>query len=266
MHHAHVHCVVTGGGLSADRSRWIACKRSRRQKKCFFLPVTILSRVFRGKFIDYLKKALSARQLTLEGKLACLKPPGAFEHLLNVSVRKKWTVYAKRPFGGPEQVLKYLARYTHRVAISNQRLIDLRNGRVRFHYKDYADDQKTKVLSLSSSEFIRRFLIHTLPRGFVRIRYYGFLANRHRQERIDLCRALLGVKPEAAHSTEQPKEPTETIDPPAKHETCPICQRGRLVIVDTFPGERRPRRPFFLASQSARSRGLHNSSRSPPSP
>jgi hypothetical protein len=265
MHHPHAHCVVTGGGLSPDRSRWIACKRSRRRKKCFFLPVTILSRVFRGKFIDYLKRAFSAQQLTFEGRLAFLTQPGAFEHLLNVSVRKDWTIYAKPPFGGPEQVLKYLAGYTHRVAISNQRLIDLRNGRVRFRYKDYADGRKTKVLPLSSGEFIRRFLMHTLPSGFVRIRYYGLLANRHRRERLDLCRSLLGVKPEAAQATEQSGELTETIDPPAKHEICPICQRGRLVIVDTIPGERGPRRPFFLAPRPAIPRGLHISSRSPPS-
>jgi hypothetical protein len=265
MDHPHAHCVVTGGGLSPDRSRWIACKRSRRRKKWFFLPVTVLSRVFRGKFIDYLKRAFFARQLTLEGKSAFLSQPGAFEHLLNMSVRKDWTVYAKRPFGGPEQVLKYLARYTHRVAISNQRLVDLRNGQVRFRYKDYADGQKTKVLPLSSSEFIRRFLMHTLPTGFVRIRYYGLLANRHRRERLDLCRSLLGVKPEPGQTTEQPAELTETTDLPEKHEVCPICQRGRLVIVDTIPGERRPRRPFFLAPRPAPSQHLHGSSRSPPS-
>jgi hypothetical protein len=264
MHHPHAHCVVTGGGLSPDRSRWIACRRSRRRKKYFFLPVTILSQVFRGKFITFLKQAFFAHQLTLEGKLAFLRQPGAFEHLLNVSVRKDWTVYAKRPFGGPEQVLKYLAGYTHRVAISNQRLIDLRNGQVRFHYKDYADGQKTKVLPLSSTEFIRRFLMHTLPSGFVRIRYYGFLANRNRRERLDLCRLLLGVKSEAAQATDQPTELTETLDPPAKHETCPICQRGRLVIVDTIPGHGRPRRPFFLATRPTLSRNVHSSSRSPP--
>jgi hypothetical protein len=264
MHHPHAHCVVTGGGLSPDRSRWIACRRSRRRKKHFFLPVTILSQVFRGKFIGYLKQAFFAQQLTLEGKLAFLRQPGAFEHLLNVSVRKDWTVYAKRPFGGPEQVLKYLAGYTHRVAISNQRLIDLRNGQVRFHYKDYADGQKTKVLPLSSSEFIRRFLMHTLPSGFVRIRYYGFLANRNRRERLDLCRSLLGVESEAAQQTEQPTELTETLDPPAKHEACPICQRGRLVIVDTIPGVRLPRRPFFLTPRLRLSRHPHGSSRSPP--
>lgn len=265
MHHAHVHCVVTGGGLSPDRSRWIACQRSRRSKKCFFLPVAILSRVFRGKFIDALKRAFSAQQLTLEGQLAFLRQAGAFEHLLNLSVRKEWTVYAKRPFGGPEQVLKYLARYTHRVAISDRRLVDLQNGRVRFRYKDYADGQKTKVLCLSSSEFIRRFLLHALPSGFVRIRYYGLLANRRRRERLDLCRSLLGVQRET-EAAEPAGECCELMDSPDRHETCPICQRGRLVIVDAIAATRLPRRPFFLARRPARLLDLASTSRAPPSP
>jgi hypothetical protein len=265
MHHPHVHCVVTGGGLSPDRSRWIACRRSRRARKCFFLPVPILSRVFRGKFIDSLKRAFSARQLTLEGQLAFLRHAGAFEHLLNRSVRKEWTVYAKRPFGGPEQVLKYLARYTHRVAISDRRLVDLRNGRVRFRYKDYADGQKTKVLRLSSSEFIRRFLLHTLPSGFVRIRYYGLLANRRRRERLDLCRSLLGVQRET-EAAEPGGERCELRDSPDRHDTCPLCQRGRLVIVDAIAAARLPRRPFFLARRPACFLDLLSASRAPPSP
>jgi len=252
--------------IAPDRSRWIPCEQSRRRKRRFFLPVKISSDVFRGKFIDFLKQAFSRGQLEFHGKLAFLAQPGAFAHRLNVSVRKDWVVYAKRPFGGPEQVLKYLARYTHRVAISNQRLIDLKDGRVRFRYKDYADQQQTKVMSVSSSESIRRFLMHALPSGFVRIRYYGFLANRHRRERLDLCRSLLGVKPDAMPATERPGEWTETIDSPAKHETCPVCQRGRLVIVHALPAARPPRRPFFLLRRPTLSPDFQSLSRAPPNP
>lgn len=264
MHHPHVHCVVTGGGLSPDRSRWMACKRSRRRKLHFFLPVRVLSAVFRGKFIELLKRAFSQGRLNFYGKLACLAQEAAFEHLLNVSVSKDWVVYAKRPFGGPEQVLKYLARYTHRVAISNSRLLDLQDGRVRFHYKDYADQQQTKILPLSSSEFIRRFLMHTLPSGFVRIRYYGFLANRYRQARLAQCRLLLGVKTEVPPGPAEPTAPTEVFDPPRKHEICPACGRGRLVIVDAVPAQRPLRPPFFLSRRPSLAPHLPTSSRAPP--
>jgi hypothetical protein len=264
MHHPHAHCVVTGGGIGPDRSRWIPCKRSRRRKKPFFVPVEILSDVFRGKFVELLKRAFSSGQLEFHGKLAFLAQPAAFEHRLNLSVRKDWVVYAKRPFGGPERVLKYLARYTHRVAISNQRLVDLQDGRVRFRYKDYADQQRTKVMPLSTSEFIRRFLMHTLPTGFVRIRYYGLLANRDRQERLDQCRSLLGVEPQTAPPVEEVAESTEASDPPATHQTCPACQRGKLVIIDVVPPAPSPRRPYFLTHGSATSPHLHSSPRPPP--
>ena len=262
MHHPHVHCVVTGGGMSPDRSSWIHCKRSRR-RKFYFLPVRVLSPVFRGKFIALLKRAFYDAQLEFHGKLAYLAQAAAFEHQLNVAVRKKWVVYAKPPFGGPEQVLKYLARYTHRVAISNQRLIDLRGSRVRFRYKDYADQQRTKVLPLSSAEFIRRFLLHTLPSGFVRIRYYGFLANRHRAERLKQCRTLLGVTTDTVPA-KQAAEPADAGDPPALHETCPACRQGKLVIIDTIPAPQPLRRPYFLVRQPATSPRFHSSPRSPP--
>ena len=170
MHHPHVHAIVTGGGLSADGSRWIHGKQSKRRKP-FFAPEKVLGRVFRGKFIDSLKRTFRSGKLGFHGRLKSLSDEAAFEQLLNKSVRHDWVVYAKRPFSSPARVLKYLARYTHRVVISNRRLVELRNGRVSFRYKDYSDDQRSKVLSLSSSEFIRRFLMHTLPSGFVRIRY-----------------------------------------------------------------------------------------------
>jgi len=264
MHHPHVHCVVTGGGLSPDRCRWVPCKRSRRRKKPYLFPVKILSEVFRGKFIDSLKRAFYRGELAFHGKLAFLAEPGAFEHRLNVSVRKDWVVYAKRPFGGPEQVLKYLARYTHRVAISNQRLIDLRDGRVRFRYKDYADQQQTKVLPLSSSEFIRRFLMHTLPSGFMRIRYYGFLANRFRRERLDQCRSLLGVPSQARQRIEEPQKSSESLDSPSPQQTCPVCKNGKLVIIGVVVAALSPRRPFFLIHRPVTSLTLGTSPRPPP--
>jgi len=247
MHHPHVHCVVTGGGLAPDRSHWVHGPRNRRRKKLFFAPVQILSRVFRGKFIDFLKQAFQKGRLAFHGKLAPLTESAMFECQLNMAVKKNWIVYAKRPFGGPDRVLKYLARYTHRVAISNQRLIELRDGQVSFQYKDYADGQQTKVMKLTSSEFIRRFLMHTLPNGFVRIRYYGFLANRDRHQRLDQCRRLLGAPT-------QPLQPAEEVKPPVENSpcpsptTCPICRRRSLVIIDAVPAISPcpPRHPHFL--------------------
>ena len=165
-----------------------------------------------------------------------------FEQLLDKSVRHDWVVYAKRPFSSPACVLKYLARYTHRVAISNRRLVELRDGRVSFRYKDYSDDQQSKILSLSSSEFIRRFLMHTLPSGFVRIRYYGFLANRHRNERLEKCRRLLGVTSVPASTAEESQTPVENSDRPPSPKTCPACRRQSLTIIDVVP----PTRPLPL--------------------
>ena len=231
MHHPHVHAVVTGGGLSPDGSRWVHGKTSGRRQP-FFAPVKILSRVFRGKFIALLKQAFASSELGFHGRLQPLSGPAAFEGLLNKAVRHDWVVYAKRPFASPNCVLKYLARYTHRVAISNQRLVKLGEGQVSFRYKDYADHQQAKIMRLSTTEFIRRFLMHTLPSRFVRIRYFGLLANRHRDARLDKCRSLLGVTPEP----ESPDQDAETLanlpeeSPPV--ETCPACQRGTLIRID----------------------------------
>jgi hypothetical protein len=247
MHHPHVHCVVTGGGLAPGRSRWVPCQQSRRRKKLFFVPVQILSRVFRGKFIAFLKQAFRKGQLLFHGKLAPLIQPTMFERQLDTSVKKNWVVYAKRPFGGPDRVLKYLARYTHRVAISNQRLVELRDGQVSFRYKDYAAGEQSKVMTLSTAEFIRRFLMHTLPNGFVRIRYYGFLANRDRHHRLDQCRRLLGASNHLTQSTEEVKVPLEDASCPSP-TTCPICRRQSLVIIDVVSPivPCPPRRPYCL--------------------
>ena len=184
--HPHVHCVVPGGGLSQDRTCWVGSRPD------FFLPVRVLSRVFRGKFLAGLRAAYTGGRLRLTGRC-----PGGeaaeFERLVSAAVRTDWVVYAKPPFGGPEVVLKYLARYTHRVAISDSRLLDFEDGVVRFRYKDYAHGNRKRVMSLSASEFVRRFLLHVLPAGFVRIRHYGILSNRHRHEDLALCRELLGA-------------------------------------------------------------------------
>jgi putative transposase/transposase-like zinc-binding protein len=228
QHHPHVHCVVPGGGISPDASRWVACRPG------FFLPVRVLSRVFRGKFLSLLRAAFARGRLAFHGKLSPLTDPAEFRRRLADSARTEWVVYAKPPFGGPEQVLKYLARYTHRVAISNSRLTALEDGQVSFRWKDYADGGGRKTLTLKATEFIRRFLLHVLPTGFVRIRHYGFLANRVCREKLELCRDLLATITPAvgAGSLLGSKEAVEGR--PEAH-ACPACGTGRMVIVETLP-------------------------------
>src|SRR5215467_3891610 len=202
MHHPHLHCVIPSGGLSADHQRWV-----HPQHPTFFLPVKVLSRVFRGKFVDGLKRAFHKGQLVFPGSLQPLSKEKAFRTSLRPLFRQDWVVYAKRPFGGRQHVLQYLARYTHRVAISNHRLLELRDGMVSFRWKDYAHGDKMRKMTIRAEEFLRRFLWHTLPRGFVRIRFFGFLANRPRAALLPLCQQLLEVTPQpnaqtaaAAHS------------------------------------------------------------------
>lgn len=184
--HPHLHCVVPGGGLSHDGPRWIAGRRR------FLLPVKVLSALFRRLFLQALEKAHAHGQLQFFGELEPLCDPQAFARFLDPLKKSKWVVYAKAPFGGPQHVLEYLGRYTHRVAISNRRLLQMQDGQVSFQWKDYRDRQQPqKVMTVSAEEFIRRFLQHALPTGFQRIRYYGFLANCHRQAKLNLCRQLL---------------------------------------------------------------------------
>ena len=227
QYHPHVHCVVPGGGLSEDRTRWIGSRPD------FFLPVRVLSRVFRGKFLAGLRAARGEGRLHLSGRSG-LEMPAEFERLVSASLRTDWVVYAKRPFGGPEVVLKYLARYTHRVAISDARLLDFEDGIVRFRYKDYAHGHRKRVMKLSAREFVRRFLLHVLPAGFVRIRHYGILSNRNRQEDVALCRELLGgekmseaVEPEASPVAECAESITPT-------RVCPCCGAGRMIVIAEF--------------------------------
>jgi hypothetical protein len=224
--HPHLHCVVPGGGVSPDGLRWIGCR-----KTSFFLPVKVLSSRFRNLFLAYLRKAFNAGRLTFHGELAGLANPSAFEALCRTAKQVKWVVFAKPPFGGPEQVLKYLARYTHRVAISNRRLLSIEDGSVRFEYKDYADGNQTKVMTLAATEFIRRFLLHILPSGFVRIRQYGFLANRERRKKLASCRVLLGVSTPPGPVPASKQESTE-----CEPKLCPACGIGHLILVRLPPG------------------------------
>ena len=187
LHHPHIHFLVPGGGIAPDDKRWIACRRG------FFLPVRVLSRMFRGQFMHYLEQAFRAGELDFFSAHRHLHEPAAFLRYLAPVWDTEWVVYTKRPFAGPAQVLEYVGRYTHRVAISNNRLVSMDNGRVRFRWKDYRDGNRQKIMPLDANEFIRRFLIHVLPDGFHRIRYFGFLGNCHRARKLKRCRELLGM-------------------------------------------------------------------------
>jgi hypothetical protein len=231
--HPHVHCVVTGGGLAPDGGRWVAGRAD------FFLPVRVLSRVFRGKFLAGLRAAFERGRLRFPGRLAVLARPEQFHRLIAESVRTEWVVYARPPFGGPATVLKYLARYTHRAAISNRRLVSFAGGRVTFRWKDYAHGGRRGTMTLEAVEFVRRFLLHVLPAGFVRVRHYGLLANRHRREKLARCRELLG-EATAPQAGAAPAEP-DPITPPGRDaavtpaRVCPRCGAGRMVVVAEFP-------------------------------
>jgi Putative transposase/Transposase zinc-binding domain len=231
--HPHVHCVVTGGGLSLDGSRWVAGRDD------FFLPVRVLSRVFRGKFLSGLRAAFRRGRLRFPGDLATLDRSDRFNALLSEVVRTEWVVYAKPPTKGPATVLKYLARYTHKAAISNHRLVDLADGHVSFRWKDYAHGSRQGIMTLDAVEFVRRFLMHVLPSGFMRVRHYGLLANRHRQEKLTRCRELLGmaVTPQTDTAPTDADSVTPTVDDAAVTPTrvCPRCGAGRMVVVAEFP-------------------------------
>src|SRR5712672_622783 len=217
--HPHVHCVVPAGGLSADRTRWIKLRYD------FFLPVKVLGRVFRGKFVAALQRAFQDGRLSFHGNLKLLAQPKTFAAWRRLLFRKDWVVYSKRPFGGPEHVLRYLGRYTHRVAISNHRLISFADGVVTFGWRDSAHNNEQKPLPLSVDEFLRRFLLHLLPEGFVRIRNFGFLANRKRATALPLCFQLLGATP-------QTKQEIPTASP-SDLCTCPKCG-GPMVVIERF--------------------------------
>jgi len=231
LHHPHLHCVVTGGGLSADSSQWISCRAG------FFLPVGVLSRLFRRLFLENLLKAFDAGKLQFFSSLESLRDRSSFLDYLAPLREAEWVVYAKRPFAGPEQVLDYVGRYTHRVAISNNRLLDIAEGKVTFRYKDYRHDSQLKTMTLEAEEFIRRFLLHVLPEGFQRIRYYGFLANRYREQKLAHCRELLDMpapEPPAPEGAKDYRERYEELTGCSLWQ-CPVCHKGRMLAIEILP-------------------------------
>jgi hypothetical protein len=228
MPHLHLHCIVTGGGLSLDGTRWIPGK-----KRGFLFPVRALAAMFRGKFLARLAAASRTGKLVLPEACAALTSPVAWQDLLAKLRAKPWIVYAKAPLAGPHQVLNYLGRYTYRIAISNERLLDCHDGVVRFRYKDYAHGQARKEMTLNATEFIRRFLLHVLPHGFMRVRHYGLLANRQRNEKLTLCRTLLGCP-----SPPRPLGRAESVHARIVRLTgvditrCPICGSGPMRLIE----------------------------------
>ncbi len=241
LHHPHLHCVVPGGGISPDGQRWVACRAG------FFLPVRVLSRLFRRLFLELLQQAFDGGELHFFNSLVGLQDRLVFAKYLAPATQAEWVVYAKAPFGGPKQVLEYLGRYTHRVAISNNRLLEFSDGTVTFAWKDYRHESKNKTMRLDAHEFMRRFLLHVLPSGFQRIRHYGFLANRYRQIKVELCLKLLGVPTSAAAHSES----DTTLDYRDRYQRltglslrdCPHCGKGQMVRVESFLAGARSRGP-----------------------
>jgi hypothetical protein len=217
QHHPHVHCVVPMGGLAPDGTRWI------HARPCFFLPIPVLRKLFRGKLLAGLAAAFREGRLDFPGSLALLKSEAAFRTFLRSLYRQTWVVYAKPPFGSPAHVLQYLARYTHRVAISNHRLVDVTDDTVSFRWKDYRHGSEVRTLSLPSAEFLRRFLLHVLPKRFVRIRYFGFLASRCRTPQLAQCRQALAVAPASPFEATPPARPRATWP-------CPRCGGAMRLI------------------------------------
>jgi hypothetical protein len=229
LHHPHLHCVVPGGGLSADHERWIACRPG------YFLTVEVLSRLFRRLFLEALDKAFESGGLGFFGDLEALRDPTAFRAFLAPLREADWVVYAKPPFGGPQQALAYLGRYTHRVAISNHRLVSDEGGQVSFQWKDYRHENERKIMTVNADEFIRRFLIHTLPPGFQRIRHFGFLANCHRKAKLALCRQLL-IDP-IASLLPQPDQCAQMLEAITEEplRLCPYCGIGTMIRIRILP-------------------------------
>lgn len=229
LEHLHIHCIVPGGGLSADEKRWVGAKK-------FFIPVKVLSAMFRGKFLHYLKKAYESGDLKFPGKIAHLKERFSFKQFLSSLYRKNWVVYCKPPFKKPGDVVEYLGRYTHRVALSNDRIVKFDGDRVTFRWRDSSDNNKMKLMTLDAFEFIRRFLLHVLPNGFMKIRHYGILSNRSRKTKLCRCKELLGVldndnadKPDRSGWQELYLKLTG-IDP----RVCPRCGKGKMVLKETL--------------------------------
>lgn len=241
LHHPHLHCIVPGGGISPDEKRWISCRPG------FFLPVRVLSRLFRRLFIEGLQQAFQAGELKFFSSLKSLKDPKTFTDYLAAVCNIEWDVYAKPPFGGPEQVLAYLGRYTHRVAISNHRLINAEDQQITFRWKDYRDEGRQKIMTLKANEFIRRFLLHVLPPGMQRIRHFGFFGNRVKKRKLALCRTFLQSKPAPARLTQAVdyRDRFEELTGKSLRD-CPSCETGKMKTIATWL--RPPRRKYFNSS------------------
>jgi hypothetical protein len=239
LHHPHLHCVVPGGGVSPDGQRWISCRPG------FFLPVRVLSRLFRRLFLAQLQQAFDDGELHFFNSIAALHDRAAFAKYLAPARQTEWVVYAKAPFGGPQQVLQYLGRYTHRVAISNNRLIDFADGQVTFAWKDYRHESRNKLMRLDAQEFVRRFLLHVLPPGFQRIRHFGLLANRHREVKLEHCRQLLHAPAPVVDLTEEPLDYRDRYQrlTGVSLRDCPQCGRGQMVCIESFLPGSLPRGP-----------------------
>jgi len=233
LFHPHVHCVVAAGGLSPDHTHWV---RPRNTK--FFLPEAVLADVFRGKFIEALRQSFATGKLQFHGRLKGLAQHRVFGDLLRQVFHQPWIVYCKRPFGGPDQVLRYLGAYTHRIAISNHRLVALVDDQVTFRWRDSAHKNKKRRMTLSVDEFLRRFLLHVLPRGFVRIRHYGFLSSRRRHEFLPLCKQLL---PEVTSVTDSTHAPATAVT--VAMWRCPLCGSPMVVVQRLTAGQITPRSP-----------------------
>jgi hypothetical protein len=236
--HPHVHCVIAAGGLSLDHTHWV------KSRDRFFLPIHVLRRVFRGKLVAALRQAFGDHQLVFYGNLTLLAQPRTFAAWLRPLFRKNWVVYSKPPFGGPEYVLQYLGRYTHRVAISNHRLVSFAGETVTFRWRDSAHNNEQKLMTLSLDEFLRRFLLHLLPKGFVRIRNFGFLANRRRATLLPLCFHLLGSAPQAEQDIADSKASSDLW-------LCPKCGGPMMVIERLTAAEIQLRSPPTPVTEAA---------------
>ena len=241
FHHPHVHCIVPGGGLAPD-GRWRACRAG------FFLPVRVLSRLYRRLFLQRLQASFDTGALNFFGDIAALAEPTAFVAHLQSLRQVEWVVYAKRPFGGPQQVFDYLGRYTHRVAIANSRLLDCENGRVRFRWKDYRARDKSKVMTLDAGEFIRRFLLHVLPDSFRRIRHFGFLANAHRTTKLARVRAALDIPAPATSAAAVDYRERYALLTGRSLDVCPCCGGHMVEIAILSRSSQHPTRAWYDTS------------------
>jgi predicted Zn-ribbon and HTH transcriptional regulator len=228
LYHVHLHCVIAGGALAFDGSRWLAARPR------YLFPVRALSRAFRGHFLQALHQAFANAELAFPGRLAALAEPVPFARFIELLAAKDWVVYSQPPFGGADKVLEYLSRYTHRVAISNRRLLDITDGKVTFEYRDRRDSNRLKALTVTAAEFLRRFLQHVTPPGLCRIRHYGFLSNRNKDQQLPRCRALLGQAPEVQASPEAPRDPVALVLRFMGFDVsrCPSCQQGTMIAVE----------------------------------